>query len=514
MNTSEHPVFRFIGEGARLFWRPLRILFFALVAFVCPLVRAQVVQDTLPIPEDEPAPINIGALTLSGEIRGRGQGWDWFRGTDHTQYAFGDSLLRLALSEQKSKYAWKIELAQPTLYSLPNDAVQPGARFPLGEGGNYFLANGGKTNVAGVFVRQAYFSIRGIDRNGGVLQLGRFAFSDGAEKLPEAPDLAWIKRERIAQRLIGDAFWTHIGRSFDGARFSADIGSNTNLTFLAGRATRGVYQTDGMAEMDVDVLYAAYTRELVTPHTAAELRVFALGYHDGRGVLKTDNRSLVLRQADTENIRIGTFGVNYAIVTPLPHIGKWDLVVWGAEQFGHWGNLSHHADSGLVEIGWRPPVPWIHPWLRAGASFASGDGNPNDRRHTTFFQPLPTEQLYARVPFYTLQNAEDYTGQVIVQPSHKLGLRAEVHKVKLHSVNDLWYIGTGAFQNTSFGYDGLPNNGHKGLGNYVDFNSDYQLSSHFTLRYYLGVLSGKGAMTERPQGRKGGFTYLEFAYKF
>jgi hypothetical protein len=516
MAIEEQPVIA-LGKknDVRLVWQAgLSFVLLLLLLLLSQVLCAQVVEDTLPITQDEPTPISVGPLTLAGEIVGRGQGWDWFLGNNHTRYAFADSLLRLSLSQQKTKYAWKVELAQPTLYALPNDALQPGTNFPIGEGGRYFAANQQKTNVAGLFIKQAYFSIRGIDRNGGVLQLGRFAFADGTEKTPIAPDLAWIKRERIAQRLIGDAYWTHIGRSFDGLHFSDDIGSNTNITFVAGRATRGVYQTDGMGEMDVDLLYAAYTRELITPHTASELRVFALGYHDGRGVLKADNRSLAARQADTENIRIGTFGVNYAIVTPLPHIGKWDLVVWGAEQFGHWGNLSHHADSGLVEIGWRPPVRWIHPWLRAGAFYATGDGNPNDRRHTTFFQPLPTEQLYARMPFYTLQNSEDYTGQVIVQPSHKLALRAEVHKVKLHSVNDLWYMGTGAFQNTSFGYDGLPNHGHKGLGNYVDLNTDYQVNSHLSLRYYLGVLSGKGAMTARPQGRKGGFTYFEFAYKF
>jgi len=487
---------------------------FLLLTFSATLAGAQVVQDTLPAKQDEPTPIAIGSLNIGAEIRARGEGWDWFLGNDHTRYAFGESRLRLSLSQQKRKYSWKVEVAQPSLYSLPNDALQPVTNFPLGEGGRYFAANGGNTNAAGVFVKQAYFSIRGIDHNGGTLKLGRFAFSDGTEKIPAAPDLSWIKRERIAHRLIGDAYWTDIGRSFDGLHFTDDIGANTNLTFVAGRTTRGVYQTDGMGEMDVDILYAAYTRELPTPHTSSELRVFALGYHDGRGVLKVDNRPLAVRQADTQNIRIGTFGLNYALVAPLPYIGKWDLLVWGAEQFGHWGTLSHRADAGLFELGWRPPIPWLHPWLRAGAFYATGDGNPNDRRHTTFFQPLPTEQLYARLPFYTLQNSEDYTGQVIVQPFHKLALRAEVHKVKLHSVADLWYVGTGAFQNTSFGYDGQPNNGHKGLGNYVDFNSDFQVSSHLTLRYYLGVLSGKGAMTNRPQGRKGGFTYLEFAYKF
>jgi hypothetical protein len=463
---------------------------------------------------DAPQPLKIGSVTVSGELRGRGEGWNWFLGDTRTRYAFGNSLLRLSLAQHRRRFDWQIELAQPTLYNLPNDATVPGSNFPLGLGAIYFAANGNQQNVAGLFVKQAFISIPGIDRNHGTLRLGRFEFSEGTEKSPRDRDLAWLQQQRIAHRLIGDSYWTDIGRSFDGLHFSSDIREKTNLTFVAGRATRGVWQTDGLGEMDVDVLYGAYIHEFPTPHTDSQLRVFAFGYHDGRGVPKVDNRPEAVRAADTGNIRIGTFGVNYAIVTPLPHVGKWDLVVWGAQQIGQWGSLSHRANSGLVEIGWRPPLRRLHPWLRAGAFFASGDGNPNDSKHATFFQPLPTQQQYTRLPFYTLMNSEDYSGQLILQPTRKLVLRSEIHKVKLHSVNDEWYLGSGAFQNTSFGYIALPDNGHRGLGNYLDFSADYQMSPHLALRYYIGALSGKGAETDRPEGRKGGFTYLEVAYRF
>jgi hypothetical protein len=470
-------------------------------------------QETEEAFDDVPKPIRFGSLSLSGELRGRGQGWNWFSGDERVKYGFGDSLLRLSLSQERSKLDWKIEVAQPALYNLPADAVATGG-VPLGLGGIYFSANGKHRNPASVFVKQAYISLRGIDGNGGVLQLGRFEFSDGLEKIPEASDLAWIKQQRIAHRLIGDSYWTDIGRSLDGIHFFDNFGDRNNVTFVAARATRGVWQTDGSGEMDVDILYGAFTREFATTSTASELHVFGLGYHDGRGLLKTDNRPLSVRVADTQNIRIGTFGVSYAIAAPIRYTGKWDLMAWGAEQIGRWGVLNHRANSGTVEIGWRPPIPWVHPWIRAGAFFASGDGNPNDSQHTTFFQPLPTEQLYARLPFYTLQNTEDYMGQVIVKPTRKLEVRSEVHKVKLHAVNDLWYLGSGAFQNTSFGYIGLPNNGHRGLGNYVDFNADYRLSSRWFVRGYIGALSGKGAITDQTRGRKGGFAYLDVVYRF
>jgi len=488
-----------------------RIAFFILLAVA--LTWGQSSHPPSNASPDVPSPIKLGSITVSGELRGRGQYWNWFLDNSRTHYAFGQSLLRLAVSQQRSKFGWKIGIAQPALYSLPQNAFQPGTNFPLGLGGVYYAANG-RRNAASLFVSEAYLAIRGIDRNHSTLKLGRFEFAEGEEKPANREDLAWIQHRRVAERLIGRSDWTGITRSFDGAHFSSDIGSSTNITAVAGRATQGVFQVNGMGEMNVNVLYAAYSREISTKKTDSLFRLFALGYQDGREVVKEDNRPLSVRAADRANIRITTFGVNYAVVAPIRFTGKWDLLVWGAQQIGHWGVLRHRANSGLFELGWRPPVPWVRPWLRAGAFFASGDGNPNDSKHATFIQPLPTQQMYARLPFYTLQNTEDYTGQVIIQPTHRLELRSEVHKVKIHSVNDRWYLGSGAFQNSSFGYYALPDNGHRGLANYVDFSMDYQVTERFGVSYYVGAMSGKGAETNSLKGKKGGFSYLEMSYRF
>ncbi len=475
---------------------------------------AQNDDEIFPDSTDTPQPIKMGSVTLNGEVWGRGEGWNWFVGNTRDHYGFGQSLLLLSLTQQSNKIGWKLSLAQPSLFGLPSGAFAAGNGTPVGLGAIYFTANGSNRNVANAFVQEAYVSIRGLDRNHSTLRIGRFLFNDGREKKPKSEDLAWLVRERISERLIGDSYWTGITRSFDGAHFSSDIGANTNLTLLAARVTKGVFQTDGMGEMDVDTFYGAYTREFPTPRTDSQLRVFGFGYHDGRNVLKVDNRRLAARQADHADINIGTFGLNYALVAPIRYVGKWDLLIWGAQQIGNWGVLKQWANSGLVELGWHPPVPKLHPWLRAGAFFASGDGNPNDNRHTTFFQPLPTEQLYARLPFYTLQNTEDYTAQIIFQPTHKLELRSELHKVKLHQANDEWYLGSGAFQNSSFGYFALPDNGHRGLANYVDFSAKYQINANLAVNSYIGVMSGKAVETNSLKGRKGGFTFMEIAYRF
>ena len=464
--------------------------------------------------QDIDPPLRLGTIEVHGALRGRAEGWNWFLDDTRRIYGFGESLLSLSVAQHRSRFDWQLSFEQPTLIGLPDDAFLPGSQEPLGLGGTYFLANNRHRNPAGLFVSQAFLRIRGLAHNGDQLQLGRFAFSDGFERSSADPSLAWLKRERIAHRLIGDSYWTGSGRSMDGVHFSDDIGTRTNLTFVAARPTRGVYQTDGWGEMDVDLLYASFTRELSLRRSASEFRAFAIAYHDGRGVLKIDNRSLGARLADNHNIRIGSFGANYAVVRPIRNLGRFDLLTWGAVQIGSWGRLHHHAAAVTGEIGWQPPINWWRPWLRAGALSASADGNPNDNKHTTFFQILPTNRQYARLPFYSLQNLEDYMGQLLLNPSGRLSLRGEIHKVKLHGSNDLWYQGSGAFQNTSFGYEGRAPKAAGGLANFVDLSADFKATSSLDATAYVGVLSGKSTMTSHLKGRKAGFAYLEFLYRF
>ncbi|MCI0352324.1 MAG: alginate export family protein, partial [Acidobacteriales bacterium] len=262
-----------------------------------------------------------------------------------------------------------------------------------------------------------------------------------------------------------------------------------------------------------DVLYSAFTRQIPAKRVNSEVRVFAAGYHDGRGVLKTDNRPLAARQADLKNIRIGTFGGHFISTWNTP-LGEWDALLWGAAQIGRWGALDHRADVIDVELGWQPPGIWGKPWLRASAFRGSGDPNPNDLRHQTFFQMLPTSRWYARIPFYNFQNTLDFTGQLIMQLHRRVRLHSQIHKVKLAEKSDLWYQGTGAFQDSSFGYSGIPSGGHAGLANYLDASLQYKATSHLDMTFYVGALSGKAVMTNLPHGRKGGMAYVEMLYSF
>jgi hypothetical protein len=380
-------------------------------------------------------------------------------------------------------------------------------------GGEYFAANHARRNTASAFIKQALVSLKGFGTNGSHLRVGRFEFSDGGQIVSQDATIAFIKQDHIAGRLIGDADWYGIGRSFDGVDLTYEFSRNTSVEFMAARPTRGVFDVNGMSELDVDVQYADFTRELPAKRTSSEIRLFASGYHDGRRVLKLDNRPLSIRQEDTKNIRIGTFGAHY-ILEFGTLLGRWDVTGWCAWQTGRWGVLKHRADAVSAEAGWQPPIKFLHPWLRAAADYASGDADPFDGKHETFVQPLPSERQYARFPFYTLQNGQDYLGTLLLRPRSGLQIRLDIHKVKLSEPADLWYQGTGPFQNTSFGYTGQPGRADGGLANYVDAGVDSPITKRVSFSFYAAVLSGKATMTTSLHGKKAGFAYAELTYRF
>src|SRR5215831_15174239 len=230
----------------------------------------------------------IGPLEISGSRRVRAEGWNWFEASaGDNDYAFTHSLLRLSISQQMDRFEWRLEGAQDSILALPSSAVVPPPQGQLGLGGTYFVSNGSTRNNASGFVKQAYIRIR---RAGPFdVQIGRFEFLDGREVLPKDKLLATIAQTRVSQRLIGNFGWSAVGRSFDGVRLSSDWGAN-NLTFLAARPTRGVYQVDGMGELAIDLLYGAYTRVFTASDYSARVRAFGIGYLDHRNsVLKTDN---------------------------------------------------------------------------------------------------------------------------------------------------------------------------------------------------------------------------------
>lgn len=468
-----------------------------------------------PTPEAKTGPLNIGGLTISGSLRGRMEDWSWFEAPPgQNDYIFGALLLRLSVSQKRERFDWLIEGLSPWLINLPTQAILPAPQGQLGLGATYYAANLNQDG-SGVF-RQGYLRFKGIFGDSqSSFRFGRFEFSDGAEVRPSDPTLATLKKDRIEQRLVGPFGFSHVGRAFDGMHFDRTSKLN-NFTFFAARPVEGAYQLRSLYELDADLYYGAFTRQFLSKRAPSEARFFVLHYHDGRPILKTDNRTQLIRAADHHNIRVTTFGGHYiAALGTGP--AKTDLLFWGAAQVGTWGMLNHRAGAIGVEAGHKFSAP-MQPWLRAGYFRSSGDGNPNDNEHTTFFQVLPTPRIYARTPFFNLMNNQDAFGQLLLKPFARLSFRTDVHWLRLSNSGDLWYLGGGAYQSGTFGYSARPSNGRANLGILFDGSFDCLLTRSTTLTLYGSRVRGDSVEAAAyPQGGDHPslyFVYLEFLQRF
>lgn len=475
-------------------------------------------RETLNQPPAAAPPIRWHGLTISGNGRLRAHGWNSFDdGSGRGSYGFVESIFRLGIGQTRKRFQWQVELAQPSLLGLPNDAILPGTPGQLGLGASYFAANDASRAAASLFPSKAFVRFTALGgKAANQLTAGRFEFIDGTETRPANATLAWLKQERIAHRLIGNFAFSLTGRSADGASLSLNRGK-ANFTFAAARPTRGVFQVDGLGDLDVAWEYGAMTVPTGSGKSSGDLRIFGLGYQDVRAVTKTDNRGLAVRGGADRfaNINIGTVGMHYLHQLDAGASGTFDWLVWGAAQFGQWGVQQHRAGALALEAGWQPHATAWKPWFRIGYAYGSGDGNPNDTRHNSFFQVLPTPRIYARFPFYNMENSNDASAMLVLRPSLKVTLRTDVRALRLSSRHDLWYQGGGAFQPRSFGFVGRASGGLRGLANLWDASADYRASAHWGIGLYYGHAWGKGVLHSiYPRHPNGDFGYAELLYRF
>jgi hypothetical protein len=468
-------------------------------------------QKETPTPQQ---PLKLGTLDVSVVWRNRIEFWTWFdTPTGNNDYGFENSLVRVSVGQAKKTLDWRLEASQPTVLSVPNDAVAPPPQGALGLGGSYYGANTARQNYGTFFLKQAFVQFKQLGQS--TLKVGRFEFFDGTEAKISDPTVNGLVQSRAAHRLLSNEAFPAAQRSLDGALFSWNTGANT-VSGLAARPTAGGVHLNGWAELDIEVYYGAYNRVLTADRSAGSFRVFGVGYVDRRDeVVKPDNRPAAIRAADRGTIAIGTYGADYVGVFSTDSAGKFDVIGWAAVQTGSWGTLSQRASSAFGEAGWQPPEPRLKPWLRAGYRFSSGDDNPLDGKNGTFYQVLGATRQYARFPFYNMMNLKDTYGLFAVRPSPKITLRSEVHRLRLANRADLWYGGGGPGQSDAFGYAGRPSFGHASLATFWDISADTQPFARLGANLYYGHASGHDVIKSTfPSNANGHFGYIETLVRF
>ena len=333
-----------------------------------------------------------------------------------------------------------------------------------------------------IFPKQLYVRLDGLGGNKRhTLQIGRFEFLDGSEVLPKNATLAAVKRDRVFQRLIGNFGFSDVGRSFDGVHY-AYATPNDNITFVGAVPTRGVFQMDGWGWNRIGLGYTSLhapvgQRQARRRHAPVLHRIRRLPPHPEDRQPRAGGTARRPGQHSHRHFRRA-----HAARHSRPRSGTVDLLFWGAVQTGRWGVQQQRAGAFDVEGGFQPKIlSKVRPWLRGGFTYGSGDGNPNDNPHGTFFQLLPTPRPYARFPFFNMMNTEDGFGILLLRPHPKVTVSSEFHALRLSDANDLWYSGGGAFQPWTFGYTGRATSGRRSLGNLYDTGVDYRVTRKLTL---------------------------------
>ena len=457
-------------------------------------------------------------VTFTLSDRARGEFVDWFdppagAADDGAQrYAFFANQLRAGVRLDFPNVQLGVEAQDTRLANLPDDATLPPPQGSLGPGAVYF-ANTRDTSQGETFLKQGYLALRG---RGFTAKGGRFEYRDGTEAVPGDATLAFVKKTRINERLVGAFDFTHVTRSFDGGLVAYDEPS-WNATAIGLRPTRGGFEVSANGELDgVSLAGLSLTAKRLPIAAAppADLRLFYFYYEDRRNdPLKIDNRALAVRQADNDSLFLHTIGA-HAVTAVEAGPGVLDALVWAVGQAGEWGALDHAAWATAVEVGYQLPRLVAQPWLRIGYDVSSGDGDPTDGDHGTFFQLLPTARVYAQLPFYNLMNDQDVFAQLILRPHARVTLRTDYHWLSLTDRDDLWYSGGGAGHDEIFGYAGAPSGGHRELAHVVDVSATVTLHKQVTLGIYYGHAFGQAVVHSSFEDPDADYGFTELTFKY
>jgi hypothetical protein len=442
----------------------------------------------------------------------RVEAWNYFQpkpdGGDPT-YAFIGNRLQFGVRHVAARFELLAAGQYVQFGGLPTNATGPG---PYGTGALYF---GHSDNTSSNQVYLRYLTVRLKDLVPGLqIDVGRMGYTGGMESPSGDAQIEALKNRRVAARLLGEFEWSMYQRGYDGVRIEYSQ-PTWHATGVAYHPTQGGFEeAAGVRIDDIDVFAGTFALKPDAALPNTDTQIFYYRYNDRRDVrARVDNTGL--SPADRVDIKINTFGTTLAGAYPQKS-GVLDALVWMVGQTGTWYGQTHQAFAIAVEAGYQwSGVAW-HPWIRFGAFRSSGDDDPDDDRHGTFFQLLPTVRKYSLTASYNLMNSTDLFVQATLRPRPALGLGIDLHRVGLTEATDRWYFGSGATQErgTTFGYGARTSNGSTNLGTVIQGSASYDINPHWSVNGYLGLFNGGQVVLGSFDGEKLTYGYLENAVRF
>jgi hypothetical protein len=439
-------------------------------------------------------------VDLSVSTRLRTEFWDARAGDTDTFYAARTRIgLKYSFRDLVTLFG---EFQDARIYSLSPSSS--------GAGGLYRTFADGRSRTHSDRLRQLWLEVRPLEGLG--IRIGRQDIKLGTEAMYPEGNWKYLKIQRASQRLVGTVGWTHGERSNDGISVAYDTGNGHHIYGFAARPTTGVFDIEDAYHRQDDINYGGVSwtvkRDTWIPNT--ELRLFGLAYDDDRSARHGGR---------PDQVEVYTLGFSTIGVFPVGP-GNVDVLVWGAYQFGDFtppgrlNDLDHNAAAGIFEVGYQFTEVPTKPWFRMGVNVASGDGDPNDSDHNTFFNMLPTNHLYyGFADQWAFQNLIDWFAQLMLKPHEKVGVNLTLHRFSLQNDDDFRYFGTGAYTRSNFGYGAQPSRGYRSGGTEIDAVVNYDVNQHLSVQGGYAYMWGHGIFNNF-RDENVSFGYLQVALKY
>jgi hypothetical protein len=266
-------------------------------------------------------------------------------------------------------------------------------------------------------------------------------------------------------RLIGDPDWSNIGQTFDAGRLGlAWDEPKFKVDFFGGHFTANKSPREG------NDLYDRATKDA------------AGGYYASWDVTKNLTvEQYLINRTTSKNISFGPSGSReldeYTIGERI--IGKelkgFDFEVELARQWGDFGSQNISSMMGAALAGYTFNVPW-KPRVGFEFDYASGDTDPTDGTRHTFDNLYPANHnFYGYMDLIGLQNLNAYRYSLSVNPTAKLKLTGDYHRIYLDTPKDSLYSASKTVSRTAT----RAVDTH--VGDELDFWSSYKVCSFSSL---------------------------------
>ncbi len=450
-------------------------------------------------------------LGVPGRLR-----WEYWSGLEakpnaQSDYNFVNLRVRPYVKYPGEHFVFFFQFQYTGAFNLPENGVSGPGRlyFSLSQPDDHPQA----TDVLEFWMKAQDFLVDGLG-----FRVGRLGFKGGVEQLYDDKALSWVKKVRLSERLLGTFDWTNIGR-----RYHAAMGFYNTQWFridaYAAKLLAGGFEYDtAFKELkDVDIFGGTMTLkdDFLIDHT--EIRIYGIFYRDSRDVA---------RSVTGGTLEIPAVGASWAGVYPGFGPGRVDTLLWGCYQWGDWGASNHSAYALLAEAGYKFTEVRFQPWFRLGVALASGDDDPTQGTHKSFFGMVPTNhKFYGYMDTSALSNLINFYQQVILAPAAGVTVQVDGHLFWLHDTNDSWYAGSGPTRNDVFGYAGGFNlssgttarltGGEGFIGGELDLTAKYKASKHVSFSgTYAHFFGAAGAAAVFPENHDGDWLYIQTVVTF